>query len=253
MADVHLVAAEDTRRTGQLLRKLDIDTALTSYHEHNEREKTVTLLDDLSAGHDIALVTDAGTPCISDPGYRLVRGAREAGYAVHTVPGPSAPIAALAVSGLPTDSFTFHGFFPRKQGARAAAVESLAAAGGTHIFFESPQRLLPTLEHFAAALPGAELCVARELTKIHEEVVTGSPREVFETMARGTVKGECVIIVYTDDEGQRASALTSDEIRRHVQEAMDGEGLSRRDAIRRVSEEFKVPRNAVYAAATDEL
>ena len=192
LREVDLIASEDTRHSRRLLDHYGITSSLTSYHEHNEALKTGMLLSVLEAGRDVALISDAGTPCISDPGYRIVRAARERGIAVVSVPGPSALAAALSVSGLPTDRVTFHGFFPRRAGQADEVVKLIETLGGTHVFFESPHRLVGSLETMAARLPKAQACVARELTKVFEEVQLSTPKELAEKFAESGVKGECV-------------------------------------------------------------
>lgn len=249
LREVDLIASEDTRHSRRLLDHYGIQTPLTSYHEHNESQKTDVLLRELEQGRNLALITDAGTPCISDPGFRVVRAARQAGYDVVTVPGPSACAAALAVSGLPTDRFNFHGFFPRKRSEADRLLDEMARTGGTHVFYESPHRLVDALEAVAARLPEAEACVARELTKIHEEVVLGSPAELARQFGGGTVRGECVLLVYCEA-GAGKKQWGAEEIRERVNDLMESEDLSRRDAVRRVAAELNLPRNAVYEAAT---
>ncbi|MDX9972344.1 MAG: 16S rRNA (cytidine(1402)-2'-O)-methyltransferase [FCB group bacterium] len=249
LREADLIACEDTRHSKRLLDHYAIQTPLTSYHEHNEAQKADVLLGELERGRNLALITDAGTPGISDPGYRIVRAARQAGFEVVTVPGPSACAAALAVSGLPTDRFTFHGFFPRKRGEADRLLDEIARSGGTHVFYESPHRLVDALEAVAARLPECEVCVARELTKIHEEVALGTPGELATRYGAGTVRGECVLLVYCEA-GAGEKAWGPEEIRERVDAVMDSEGLSRRDAVRRVAAELDLPRNAVYEAAT---
>jgi 16S rRNA (cytidine1402-2'-O)-methyltransferase len=200
LADVDLIAAEDTRHTQQLLQRYDIHTPLTSYHDHNKEDKTPVLVERLRQGHTIALVTDAGTPTISDPGYYLINRCIEANIPVSPVPGPSALLAALAASGLPTDAFLFAGFLPRKSGARQRRLAQLAPLRETLIFFESPHRTVRLLEELAATLGDRRVAVARELTKLHEEIVRGTLSEVAEKLKGRSVKGEITLVV----EGDRA-------------------------------------------------
>ena len=171
LREVSLVGCEDTRRTGALLRAHGIGTATTSYFEHNERWKGGRILEALRGGRDVALVSDAGTPGISDPGYRLVREARDEGLPVVPIPGPSAAIAALSVSGLPTDRFLFVGFLPPRSGARRRALEALASERSTLVFYESPVRVLDCLADMVAAFGEREAFLCREATKVHEEYV----------------------------------------------------------------------------------
>ena len=172
---VSLIAVEDSRRTAPLLSSLGVRTPLLAYHEHNAEARTPQLLERLLAGDDVALVSDAGTPLIADPGYRLVREARDAGILVTPVPGPSAVMAALSVAGLPTDVFTFHGFLPPKATARRRALEALATAEGTLVFFEAPHRIEAALEDAVAAFgPDREAYLGRELTKRFESHYRGT-------------------------------------------------------------------------------
>lgn len=248
----HRIAAEDTRHSRRLLDHYGIRTPLTSYHEHNEIAKADSLLEEMLAGRDIALITDSGTPCVSDPGFRIVRSAHEHGIPVVSVPGPSAVTAALAASGLPTDTFAFHGFFPRKHGAAERLLDHLAKDGGTHIFFESPSRLVASLELLARAAPFAEACVARELSKIHEEITRGAPSELLRRYTGQAPRGECVLLVYFPKTRPYGDACSSEHLHELVEAAMANEGLSRRDAIRKVSADLGVPRNRVYAAAKEQ-
>jgi len=253
LREADLIAAEDTRHSAKLLDHFGIHTPLMSYHEHNETARAEELVAALRTGKNIALITDAGTPCISDPGYRVVRAAHEAGISVMTVPGPSSVVAALSISGLPTDRYTFHGFFPRKHKHVDELFDLIRNVGGTHIFFEAPSRLLSTLAELNQALGSVECCVARELTKMFEEAVPGSPSELIDYFSTAPVRGECVVMVHVPhDAAHDAARYTPEIIQEKVQEAMAREGLSRRDAIRQVAGELHLPRNVVYAAATHE-
>jgi 16S rRNA (cytidine1402-2'-O)-methyltransferase len=241
---VDLVAAEDTRHSGTLLKHAGIDAHFVSYHEHNETERAAELVAELQAGKTVALITDAGTPCISDPGYRLVRQAREAGVEVVPVPGPSAAIAALSVSGLPSDTFTFHGFLPKKAGQLQALLERIHDQTGTHIFFESPKRVHAAVDAIGEQLPRAEIALARELTKLHEEVVSGDAEHVKAAIDGRELKGECVLVVYVPAEKVE---IADEDLRQRVSGAMERDGLSQRDAIKAVAKELAVPKNRVYA------
>lgn len=251
LRDVHVIAAEDTRHSRRLLDHYGISTPLTSYHEHNELTKTDALLSELEHGRDVALVSDAGTPAISDPGFRLVRAARERCVEVIAVPGPSSLVAALCISGLPSDRFTFYGFFPRKAGQIELLLSELELAPGTHVFFESPHRLAETLRRLNARLPRATVCVARELTKIHEEVVLGTPAELAARFTKMPPRGECVLLLHMD---AAAEEIRWDQstLRTHVERTMERNGMSRRDAVRHVAAQLGVPRNVVYAAAMED-
>jgi len=195
LAEVGVIAAEDTRHTQQLLARYDIHTPLTSYHDHNKEEKAPVLIERLRQGQSIALVSDAGTPTISDPGYLLITGCIAANIPVSPLPGPSAPLAALAASGLPTDAFLFAGFLPRKPGARLKRLEALAPLRETLILFESPHRLVRLLEEVQARLGDRRVAVCRELTKLHEEIIRGRVSEAVERLKGKTVKGEITIVI----------------------------------------------------------
>jgi 16S rRNA (cytidine1402-2'-O)-methyltransferase len=193
---VDLIACEDTRTSGVLLDHYDVDTPTTSYHEHNEHKKTPRLLKRMRAGHDVALISDAGSPGISDPGFYLTRACWNEGVDVQALPGPTAVIPALTASGLPSDRFVFEGFLPKKKG-RQTRLETLATEPRTVVLYESPHRLLRTLddliEHFG---PGRRAAVARELTKQYEEIERGTLEEVRAYFAAyEQVRGECVVVV----------------------------------------------------------
>ena len=250
LREVDLIAAEDTRHSRRLLRHLGISKPLTSYHDHNEENKADVLLRAMEQGQNVALISDAGTPCISDPGYHIVRAARLHGFEVVCVPGPCSIPAALSVSGLPSDQFTYHGFLPRKGSAASSKLEELAKQPGTHVFLEAANRLVSALQRMDARFPDAQVLVARELTKIHEEVVSGTPRSLADHYAGSPPKGECVLLLRILDT-MCDLVHDPDHIRALVEEAMRQEGLSRRDAIREVSETHRIPRNHVYAVAME--
>lgn len=196
LAAAAVIACEDTRHTGRLLAHFDIQARLVSLHEHNEARRVPELVERLEAGVDVALVSDAGTPLISDPGFLLVREAAARGLAVSAVPGPSAMLAALAVSGQPPHPMTFAGFAPRKSGKRRKFLASLAELGHTCVLFESPHRILATLADAEKELGNRPLVLCRELTKLHEEVLRGTAGELRETLAaRAAIKGEIVLVV----------------------------------------------------------
>ena len=193
-----LIACEDTRHTGRLLAHLGIKKPLVSLHEHNERQRLPRLIADLEEGKVIALASDAGTPLLSDPGFLLVREAAARKLRIEPIPGAAAPLAALVVSGLPPYPFTFAGFPPPKSGKRRTFYKGWAALGHTLVFFESPHRLLPSLEDALAEMGDRPVAVARELTKLHEEVLRGPLSEVLEELrGRPALKGEFVVVVGT--------------------------------------------------------
>ncbi len=195
LAGADLVACEDTRHTGLLLSRLGVKARLVSYHEHNERARLPSLLAALEEGRTVALVSDAGTPLVSDPGFVLVRGAVAQGATVEAIPGPSALLAALVVSGLPPLPFTFAGFPPPKGGKRRTFFARLAALEHTVVFYESPYRLAASLADAAATFGERPAVVARELTKLHEEVRRGTLGELAAALADETVRGEVVVVV----------------------------------------------------------
>jgi len=195
LSTVDLVLAEDTRRARVLLGANGISAPVRSYHDHNKERVTPEIVDMLRGGKRVALIADAGTPAVSDPGYYIVRRLVEEGIEFTAVPGPSAVITALVLSGLPTDRFTFFGYIPRKKGERERTIEEAGSSRGTGIFFESPHRLVKTLEAFERILPGRELVVARELTKVHEEIVRGDAARLLEHFGERGVRGECVLLV----------------------------------------------------------
>ncbi|MCX5750214.1 MAG: 16S rRNA (cytidine(1402)-2'-O)-methyltransferase [Candidatus Saganbacteria bacterium] len=192
LKEVDAIASEDTRQTKKLLNKYEIKTSLISYYSYNIKERTPQIINMLKQGKNIALVTDAGTPAISDPGEYLVHKALEGGIKVVTIPGPSAVIAALSIAGLSTDKFIFEGFLPRKSIQRCRLFEQLKEEERTVVFYESPHRILKTLDDLIGVLPERKIVVARELTKIFEEIVSGTPAQV---RAKIKPKGEMVLIV----------------------------------------------------------
>jgi 16S rRNA (cytidine1402-2'-O)-methyltransferase len=245
-ADV--VAAEDTRRLARLTAALGVTPAgrVVSYHEHNEVRRTPELLAELVAGATVVVVTDAGMPSVSDPGFRLVQAAVEAGVRVSAVPGPSAVLTALAVSGLPVDRFCFEGFLPRKAGERARALAELADERRTMVFFEAPHRLAATLDALVQAFgPQRPVAVCRELTKTYEEVVRGTAAEALAWAQADEVRGEVTLVVQGAPERPAADpASLVDE----VQRLCDG-GLRLKDAVAEVAERHRVAKRELYAAA----
>jgi len=202
LREASLIAAEDTRHTGKLLKHFGIETPITSYFEHNKLDKLDIILEKLSQG-DVALVSDAGTPAINDPGYELVRAALASNYDVRPVPGPSAPIAALAVSGLPTDSFLYLGYLPHKTSERHKKLEEVESQPYTLIFLESPYRIVETLEDILSILGKRKICVAREMTKMFEEYWRGDVRGAMEYFQSQPARGEFTLVIegkLTDDD-----------------------------------------------------
>jgi 16S rRNA (cytidine1402-2'-O)-methyltransferase len=248
LAGADVIAAEDTRRLGRLAAELGVDVKgrVTSYFEGNEAARTETLVERLVAGDRVVLVTDAGMPSVSDPGYRLVAAAVAAGVAVTAVPGPSAVLTALAVSGLPVDRFCFEGFLPRKAGERARRLAGLAAEERTMVFFEAPHRTAATLGAMAEAFGGDRpAAVCRELTKTHEEVRRGGLADLVAWAGEG-VRGEVTVVV-AGSAGPAAIARDTESLRAAVASA-EAEGTSRKDAIKAVAARAGVPKRVVYDA-----
>ncbi|MGZ4125840.1 MAG: 16S rRNA (cytidine(1402)-2'-O)-methyltransferase [Actinomycetota bacterium] len=243
LAAVDVVAAEDTRRSGRLLAHLGISKPLVSFFEGNEERRTAELVARLGAGEDVALVTDAGMPAVSDPGFRLVRACIDAGVRVTAVPGPSAAIAALGVSGLPTDRFAFEGFLPRRAGERRARLEALAGDPRTLVLFEAPGRLVALLADAREAMGDRRVAVARELTKLHEEVVRGRISEALERFATTAPKGEIVVVLEGAPPPVRDPAAAVDEAR-----ALVAAGARKRDAAADAARRHGVSVNEVYRA-----
>ncbi len=247
LGEVALVACEDTRRTGALLRSQGLRTPLLSCFEHNERERVADVLERLRGGQDVALVSDAGTPTISDPGYRLVRAAREAGLAVLPVPGPSAAVAALSVSGLPTDRFVFVGFLPARAAPRRREIEALASLPFTLVIYESPLRVAETLADLAAAWGPRPAFLCREATKLHEEYAAGDLASLRDLLAaRQAVKGEVVLVVAGAPESGPEAAS---EDPRELFAQLVARGLTRRAAVKEVARLTGRPAREVYALA----
>jgi 16S rRNA (cytidine1402-2'-O)-methyltransferase len=243
LREVRLIACEDTRRARNLLKTHGIATRCLSCFEHNERERVPQVLERLRSGDDVALVSDAGTPAVSDPGYRLVRAAREAGLPVIPVPGASAALAALSVSGLPSDRFLFVGFLPSKAEARRRALRELAIGPATLVFYESPLRVVAALDDLAEAFGDRDAFLCREATKLHEEYVRGRLSELRARLAeRGEVRGEIVLVVGGAGAAPAATAESP--------EAMFGRlvaaGRARRDAVKEVARTLGLPAREVY-------
>jgi 16S rRNA (cytidine1402-2'-O)-methyltransferase len=242
LREVSLIAAEDTRVTGYLLKHFDIRTPLTSYHEHNKREKLAMLLAHLS-DQDLALVSDAGMPGLSDPGYELVRAAIEQNITVVPVPGPSAVITALVVSGLPSDEFTYVGFLPRRRAARRGTLERIAHETRTLICYETPHRLLAALVDIEEILGARPIAVARELTKLYEDVQRGTPAELIDHYSQVPPKGEITLVIG----GAPLEEISwSDEAIVAEIEKRLAEGDSLSAAARKVADISGRPRRQVY-------
>lgn len=242
LKEVDVIACEDTRQTRKLLDHLGISRPLVSYHDYNERERADQLLTELDAGRSVAVVSDAGTPLIADPGYRLVHQARERGIPVSPIPGPSALAAALSASGLPTDAFVFGGFLPAKSGQRKKELEKWKQTQATLLFYETPHRVLEALEDIATVLGDRTVVLGREITKIHEEFLRGTAAELnVELGKRPSVKGEFVVMI-DRQQAPTEFALTVEEA---VAE-LTGRGVAKMDALKQVARERGLSKHDVY-------
>jgi len=245
LKEVNLIACEDTRHTHKLLQHYGIKTKTISYHEHNEQQRAQQLIDLLQQGNDIAVVSDAGTPSISDPGYRLVRAAIEIEAPVVPVPGPSALISALIAAGLPTDEFFFAGFLPARSNQRRARLTELQSIPGTLIFYEAPHRLAAALKDAYEILGEREAVVARELTKVHEEIKRGRLSDLVRHYGNGAnVRGELVVLidrnvigVITKEPGSSVAALV---------DQFEEEGMDHRAALKKAARELQLSRAEAY-------
>lgn len=244
LRSVDLIAAEDTRRTGRLLQRFGIKAKTISLFEGNERMRTDELLVELREGSDVAVVTDAGMPAVSDPGFRLVRACADEGITVRVVPGPSAVIAALVVSGLPSDRWVFEGFLPRKVGERRARLRAMRHDPRTVVLFESPHRVATLFRDVLVELGDRQVALARELTKLHEEVVRGRTSEVLATLADHELKGEVVVVI------QGATEPSTPELAELVAEAgaLVEAGMKKRSAASEVARRYGASANEVYDA-----
>ena len=243
LKEVDLVACEDTRHTRRLLTHFAIGTPTISYHDHNARERAPQLVERLEAGESIALVSDAGTPAISDPGYRLISSAAERGVRVVPIPGPSAAVAALSASGLATDAFLFAGFLPPKSGARRTRLTELKDERATLVLYEAPHRVAETLADMREILGDRHAVVARELTKLHEELLRGRLSELESALGPERRRGEIVLLVAgaADEPAVADDTPVADRVAQ-----LEAEGLSRMDAIKRVAKERGLPKRDVY-------
>ena len=241
---VDIIAAEDTRQTGILLKAHGIATRLLSYHEHNERQRAAQLIDKLNAGRAVAVVSDAGTPTISDPGYRLVSTAADADIDVVPLPGVSAVTAALSVSGLPTDTFIFIGFPEKKTGKRTKQLRRLADRPETLIFYESPRRIIALLEVVREVLGDRPAVLAREMTKQHEEFIRGPVSRVLSALAeRPAVKGECTLLVAGKQEGEPAD---EDAVKAEISRQLASGTVGTTTISKQVAQRFNISKKEAY-------
>jgi 16S rRNA (cytidine1402-2'-O)-methyltransferase len=252
LKEVGLIAAEDTRVTRKLLTRYEIRTSLIAYHQHSKGRRAEEIVEHLRAGEDVALVSDAGTPGISDPGHELIRLAIEAAIAIVPIPGPNAIMTALVASGLPTSHFAFDGFPPRKESERRAFFRGLAADPRTIVLYESPLRLVATLKSALAELGDREAAIVREATKLFEEVFRGRLSEAIERFTHPKARGEITVVIEGAEVGGWKSEAGGSNRTRDVQDRLRklvAEGMNQREAIRQVAAELRLPRREVYAAA----
>jgi len=251
LKEVDRIACEDTRQTQKLLNHYTIATRTTSYHEHNEITKAAELVKEMQEGASVALVTDAGMPGISDPGYRLIALAIRHHVPVVPIPGASAFLAALVASGLPTDSFRFSGFLPAKRGERRTVLESIKTSPRTQVFYEVPHRIVESLEDAVQVLSGSrQVVVSREVTKIHEEFLRGRASEVLETLkSRGAVKGEITLLIGKAEDGNArvgADAFVRPSVRQRLEQLMKEEQIDKKTALKKVAKERGVSKSEAY-------
>ncbi len=240
-----VIACEDTRHTRKLLDHYGITTPMVSYHEHNEVERAAELLERLRSGQVVALVSDAGTPLISDPGYRVVNTVTAAGIPVVPVPGASALIAALSASGLPTDAFRFCGFLPHKSGQRRKAIEAVAGESATLVFYEAPHRIVEAVDDLRLVLGNRPAVLARELTKVHEEFLRGRLDDLAATLSarESASRGEFTIMIGKADAAPPATESLAEAVAR-----LEQAGISRMEAMKQVARERGVSKRDVYSA-----
>jgi 16S rRNA (cytidine1402-2'-O)-methyltransferase len=251
LKEVDVVACEDTRQTQKLLNHYGIATRTTSYHEHNELTRAAELVKEMQEGACVALVTDAGMPAISDPGFRLISLAIRHRIPIVPIPGPAAFLAALVGSGLPTDSFRFSGFLPAKRGERRSALEGIKSSPRTQVFYEAPHRLLDALEDICEVLGSSRhIVVAREVTKLHEEFLRGRAGEVLEILkSRDGVKGEITLLIGKAEEGEgfvAPAAFGSESIKKRIGQVMAEENLDEKAALKRVAKERGISKSEAY-------
>lgn len=241
LGSVDLIACEDTRHTSKLLRHYGIKNRLVSYHEHNETERTRELLKELEAGRSVAVVSDAGTPGICDPGFRIVSAAREAGFDVVPVPGPVAFVAAVVASGLATDSLFFGGFLPSKSAERRRRLEEVRAIPATLVFYETPHRIVRSLKDCREILGDRRACVARELTKMHEEIARGTISELADRFAGGA-KGEIVLVIERIGPSSAPREVSLGDRIAELEKA----GQDPKSALKKAAKEFGLSKSEAY-------
>ena len=247
LKEADLIACEDTRQTQKLLNHFGITTPTISYHEHNEAARAKELAAQAQQGRTIAIVSDAGMPAISDPGYRIVLQALERKVPVIPIPGPSALLAGLAASGLPTDSFRFHGFLPARQGQRRRILEEIRPSSQTEVFYEAPHRVVETLQDIVEVLgPSRPVVIARELTKLHEEFLRGRAQDLFAQLQQKEVRGEITLLIGKADERAESTVSTTQTLRQRMAELMHEQHLDEKAALKIVAKERGVSKSEAY-------
>jgi 16S rRNA (cytidine1402-2'-O)-methyltransferase len=247
LGQVDLIAAEDTRKTRRFLELHGIKGSFISYHEHNEKERTPQILKKLQTGVSIALVSNAGTPTVSDPGYRLIKSAAGHEVTIVPVPGVSAAATALSVAGLPTDAFTFAGFLPKKKGKRLKLLDRLAQEPRTLIFYESPKRILTLISEIIDTMGDRFGVLAREMTKLHEEFIRDQLSEILAILKRrSAIKGECTLLVSGWDENR---AVEWESVENEIKEEMQSSTEPVSKLVKRISQKYGLPKNKVYQEA----
>jgi 16S rRNA (cytidine1402-2'-O)-methyltransferase len=245
LKEVDVIAAEDTRHTQILLSHHDIHTPLTSYHEHNEKTKAPELITRLARGQNIALVSDAGTPAISDPGFRLVVQAIRAGVRIIPIPGASALTAVLSASGLPTDRFIFEGFLPAKKKQRRERLQALRDETRTLIFYEAPHRLKDALDDICELLGNRDAVLAREVSKIHEEFIRGPVSDLVHALGGGNIRGEVTLLI----SGSSGESRVDDDLLKAEIRELEGKGLRIKEIAEVLGEKFGYPKKEIYRLA----
>lgn len=247
LKEADLIACEDTRQTQKLLNHYGISTPTISYHEHNEAARARELVAKAQQGQTVAIVSDAGMPAIADPGYRVVAQALEHGVPVIPIPGPSALVAGLAASGLPTDSFRFHGFLAAKAGHRRRALEEIRLSSETEVFYEAPHRLLETLQDVVEVLgPTRPVVIAREITKLHEEFLRGHAEQLLQQLRQKEIRGEITLLIGKGSYDATSIANPSQTLKQRIEEIMREENLEEKDALKLVAKERGISKSEAY-------
>ncbi len=247
LKEADLIACEDTRQTQKLLNHFGITTPTISYHEHNEAGRAKELVEQAQQGRNIAIVSDAGMPGISDPGYRVVLQALEHDIPVIPIPGASALVAGLAASGLPTDSFRFHGFLPAKQGQRRRSLEEIRLSSETEVFYEAPHRVAETLQDIVEVLgPARTVVIAREITKLHEEFLRGSAEEVLQQLQKKEVRGEITLLIGKATDEAKSVISATQTLGQRMAELISSQNLEEKDALKLVAKERHISKSEAY-------